>query len=66
MNDFNFYENVIAFSMQNPVKGKDITIDFLLQGDGELLVKGLIEAMKRHEPLKAIIIIAALEFEDVL
>ena len=61
-NPFNFYKNVIAFSMANPVKGEDIKSDFILEGEPTLLTKGLIEQMIRHKELAVIVVDAAYNY----
>lgn len=59
---FNFYENTLAISFQNPKGKKDIKADFAMEGNSDFLTNGLIEQMERHPELAVILTNAAFNY----
>lgn len=59
---FKFYDNTLVFSMETkPVRG-NIKSDLILNGDMELLCKGLISKMEKHPMLAEVITMAAFNY----
>jgi hypothetical protein len=57
---FNVYKNLLLMSFEDIEKGKtDMSADFILRGNMELIGKALSEYMERHEEIRDIILFAS-------